>query len=186
MIRRPPRSTHCISSAASDVYKRQPVHTAYSPLMADLGLFFDTWLGNGTWGFLSIVVFNVWRGGSFTGIFLLAALNGIPQGLFDYAALEVRGGWRKFWMVTVPLLRPFLALAAVLSFTTAVADLGNAWLQTGHRNVYPIIWTQSYQYAISGGQWGKAAALSLIILPALMVILLACYRVIEPLEDGAG
>jgi multiple sugar transport system permease protein len=163
-----------------------PVHTAYSPWMADLGLFFDTRLGSGTWGFLSIVAFNVWRGGSFTGIFLLAALNGIPQGLSDYAALEVKGGWRMFWMVTVPLLRPFLALAAILSFTTAVADLGNVWLQTGHRDVYPIIWTLSFQYAINAGQWGKAAALSLIILPILAVTLLACYRVIEPLEDGAA
>jgi multiple sugar transport system permease protein len=160
-----------------------PVHTAYSGLTANLGLFFDSWLGSGTWGFLSLVAFNVWRGGSFTGIFLLAALNAIPSDLFDFAALDVKDRWRKFWMVTVPLLRPFLALAVFLSLTTAVADLGDVWLQTGRRDVYPIIWTQALHYAIIGGQWGKASALSLILLPALAVILLGCYRLFEPLED---
>jgi len=164
------------------LFTTPPVHTVYSALMADLRFFFDDRLGEGTWGFLSLIVFNVWRGGSFTGIFLLAALNGIPQELLDYAALEVRNGWRKFWKVTVPLLRPFLALAVFLSLTSAVADLGNVWLQTGSRDVYPIIWTHAWRSAIFAGQWGQGSALSLILVPALAAILLACFRLFEPLE----
>jgi len=161
-----------------------PVHTAYSIPMGNLAAAFDRSLGTGTWGFLTLVVFNIWRGGSFTGIFLLAALKGIPQELFDYAALEVRDAWSHFRQVTLPLLRPFLALAAFLSLTTAVTDLGNAWLQTGGRDVYPIIWTHSFQYALLAGQWGKASALSLILVPLLAVFLFACYRLFEPLEDA--
>ncbi len=164
------------------LFTTPPIHTVYSALMADLRFFFDDRLGEGTWGFLSLIVFNVWRGGSFTGIFLLAALNGIPQELFDYAALEVRNSWRRFWMVTVPLLRPFLALAVFLSLTSAVADLGNVWLQTGSRDVYPIVWTHAWRSAIFAGQWGQGSALSLILVPALAAILLACFRLFEPLE----
>ncbi len=164
------------------LFTTPPVHTVYSALMADLRFFFDDRLGEGTWGFLSLILFNVWRGGSFTGIFLLAALNGIPQELFDYAALEVRNGWRRFWLVTVPLLRPFLALAVFLSLTSAVADLGNLWLQTGSRDVYPIVWTHAWRSAIFAGQWGQGSALSLILVPALAAILLACFRLFEPLE----
>jgi multiple sugar transport system permease protein len=160
-----------------------PVHAAYSPQLSSLRFFFDTRLGDGTWGFLSLILFNVWRGGSFIGIFLLAALNAVPHDLFEYAALEARSVWRKFWMVTVPLLRPFLALATFLSLTSAVADLGNAWSQSGHRIVYPIVWTQAMHYALLGGQWGKGAALSLILVPVLLVILLVCYRLFEPLEE---
>jgi ABC-type sugar transport system permease subunit len=151
--------------------------------MASLRLFFDDRWGDGTWGFLNLILFNVWRGGSFTAVFLLAAFNAIPQDLFDYAALEVRNGWRRFWMVIVPLLRPFLALALFLSLTTAVVDLGNVWLLTGRRDMYPIIWTQAFQTAIFRGQWGEASALSLVLVPALIVILIACFRLFEPLED---
>jgi multiple sugar transport system permease protein len=160
-----------------------PLHTAYSVAMSDLRFFVDGWLGDGTWRFLSLVVFNMWRGGSFVGILLLAALNGIPQDLFDYASLEVRSLWRKFWMVTVPLLRPFLALAAFLSLASAVADLGNVYMLSGLRITYPLVWTQAFHLAIIGGQWGKAAALSLILLPVLALILFVCYRLFEPLEE---
>jgi multiple sugar transport system permease protein len=163
-----------------------PLHSAFSGAMSDLRLFFDQLLGMGSWGFISLVVFNVWRGGSFMGIFLLAALNGIPQDLFDYADLEVKHAWRKFWMVTVPLLRPFLALATFLSFVGAVVDLGNVFELSGFRNVYPIVWTQAFHLAITGGQWGQAAALSLILMPVLVLILLVCYRVFEPLEEDTA
>ena len=160
-----------------------PVHAAYSLQLSSLRFLFDGRLGDGAWGFLSLILFNVWRGGSFVGIFLLAALNGIPQDLFEYAALEVRSAWRRFWMVTVPLLRPFLALATFLSVASAVADLGNVWLQSGQRIVYPIVWTQAMHYALLGGQWGKGAALSLTLVPVLLVILFGCYRLFEPLEE---
>jgi len=165
-------------------YMTPPLHTAYGPVMVDLRLFFDDHVGDGAWGFFSLILFNIWRGGSFTAIFLLAALNGIPQDLFDYAVLEVKSAWRSFWLVIVPLLRPFLALAAFLSLTSAVGDLGNVWSMTGGRVVYPIVWTQAIHYATFGGQWGKALALSLISLPVLLLILLACFRLFEPLEES--
>lgn len=160
-----------------------PVHAAYSPVLAAAQFAVDRHLGDGAWGFLGVVALNVWRGGSFTGIFLLAALNSLPQDLFDYAALEVRQGWRRFWLVVVPLLRPFLALAAFLSFTTAVTDLANVWFQSGQRIVYPIVWTQAMRDALQGGAWGRASAAALILLPALAALLLACYRLFEPLEE---
>ncbi len=159
-----------------------PVHAAYGPALAQVRFAVDGWLGDGAWGFVSLIALNVWRGGSFTGIFLLAALSGIPQELFDAAALDVGAGWRRFWMVVVPLLRPFLALAAFLSFATAVTDLGNVWVQSGERIVYPIVWTQAMHYAIIGGQWGKGSALILLPVPALLAVLWVCFRLFEPLE----
>jgi multiple sugar transport system permease protein len=159
-----------------------PLHSSYATVMNNLHFAVDNALGYGAWGFISLILFNVWRGGSFVGIFLLAALNGIPQALFEYAALEVRNPWRKFWMVTVPLLRPFLALATFLSLVSAVVDLGNVYELSGYRDVYPVVWTLADHLAITGGQWGRAAALSLVLLPVLFLILLVCYRLFDPLE----
>jgi len=111
--------------------------TRYSRLIADADLVIlgsyvpggavlgDNALGFGTWGFLSVILLNIWRGGSFVGIFLLAARNGIPDQLFEYASLEARSAWQMFWKVTVPVLRPFLALAAFLTLTGAVGEDSN-------------------------------------------------------------
>ncbi len=160
-----------------------PIPASHADFMARLHLFFDSAFGNGTWGFVSVILLNIWRGGSFVGIFLLAARNGIPDQLFEYAALEVRSHWRMFWLVTVPVLRPFLALAAFLTLTSAVGDLSTLWMQSGQRDVYPIVWTQATHAAMNGGLWGRAAAETFVLVPVLAVILLICFRLFEPLEE---
>ena len=161
-----------------------PIPTAYSALMSSLKVTVDAALGYGAWAFLSVTLFNVWRGSSFIGVFLLAGLNAIPPELFDCALLESRSGWRRFWLVTVPLLRPFLALAAFLSLTTAFSDLANVWMLTAGRIVFPVIGTQAYWLAIKGGQFGPASALALALVPFLLAVLVVLFRSFDPPEEA--
>ena len=160
-----------------------PIPASYANFMAHWRVLADNALGFGTWGFVGVILLNVWRGGSFVGIFLLAARNGIPDQLFEYASLEARSAWQMFWAVTVPLLRPFLALATFLTLTSAVADLSNLWMQSGQRDVYPVVWTEASRLALNGGLFGRASAETLVLLPVLVAILLVCYRLFEPLEE---
>ena len=162
-----------------------PVTTAYSELMGRGKQIVDHALGGGAWAFLSVTLFNVWRGSSFIGVFLLAGLNAIPPELFDYALLESKSAWQRFWHVTVPLLRPFLALGLFLSLTTAFADLANVWMLTAGRIVFPVIGTHAYWLAIRGGQFGPASALSLMLVPFLLIVLFLLFRLFEPADtDG--
>jgi ABC-type sugar transport system permease subunit len=160
-----------------------PITTAYSVFMGTIKYVVDNTLGGGAWAFISVTLFNIWRGSSFIGVFLLAGLNAIPTELFDYALLESSSAWQRFWRVTVPLLRPFLALAVFLSLTTAFADLANVWMLTAGRIVFPVIGTQAYWLAIKGGQFGPASALSLMLVPFLLVALLILFRLFEPADD---
>jgi multiple sugar transport system permease protein len=161
-----------------------PIPTAYSPFMGTLKYTVDSALGGGAWAFLSVTLFNVWRGSSFIGVFLLAGLNAIPPELFDCAVLESQSAWRRFWLVTIPLLRPFLALAVFLSLTTAFADLANVWMLTAGRIVFPVIGTQAYWLAIKGGQFGPASALSLVMVPFLLAALALLFRSFDPPEEA--
>jgi ABC-type sugar transport system permease subunit len=160
-----------------------PIPTAYSAFMGSMKATVDAALGSGAWAFLSVTLFNVWRGSSFIGVFLLAGLNAIPPELFDCALLESRSAWRRFWLVTVPLLRPFLALAVFLSLTTAFADLANVWMLTAGRIVFPVIGTQAYWLAIKGGELGLASALALVMVPLLLAALMALFRAFDPPEE---
>ena len=157
-----------------------PIPTAYSPFMGHLKVSVDHALGTGAWSFLAVTLFNIWRGSSFIGVFLLAGINAVPPELFECALLESRSAWRRFWLVTMPLLRPFLALAVFLSLTTAFADLANVWLLTAGRVVFPVIGTQAYWLAIKGGQFGPASALSLMLAPFLIVVLALLFRAFDP------
>src|SRR5439155_1711057 len=84
---------------------------------------------------------------------LLAGINAIPPELFECALLESKSRWRRFRLVTVPLLRPFLALAVFLSLTGAFADLANVWMLTAGRIVFPVIGTHAYVLAVKAGQY---------------------------------
>jgi ABC-type sugar transport system permease subunit len=142
----------------------------------------DSALGSGAWVFLSVALFNVWRGSSFIGVLLLAGINAVPPELFEYATLESNSAWQRFWAVTVPLLKPFLALGVFLSLTTSFADLANVWMLTAGRIVFPVLGTQAYWLAIQAGELGSASALSLLLVPFLLAALLVLFRLFDPPE----
>lgn len=157
-----------------------PLLTSYSLVLGNVKHAVDGVLGSGAWAFVSVALFNIWRGSSFIGILVLAGINAVPSELFECALLESRSGWRRFWLVTVPLLKPFLALAAFLSLTTAFADLANVWLLTGGRITFPVVGTLAYWLAVQAGQFGAASALSLTLVPPLLVALVVLFRMFDP------
>jgi multiple sugar transport system permease protein len=163
-----------------------PLTTSYSVVAGQLKHVVDGVFGGGAYSFASVVLFNIWRGSSFTAVFLLAGLNAIPTELLEYARLDTRGAWQRFWRVTAPLLRPYLALAVFLSFTTAFGDLANVWMLTGGRIMFPIVGTHAYWLGIQSGQFGQAAAWSLSLVPPLAVVLLVLFRWFDRGEEEAA
>ena len=159
-----------------------PIATAYSIFLGQLKYSVDSVFGGGAWAFGSVMLFNIWRGSSFIGVLLLAGINAIPPELFECAVLESKNPWRRFRLVTVPLLKPLLALGVFLSLTSAFADLANVWMLTAGRIVFPVIGTHAYWLAIKAGQFGPASALSLTLVPFLLGVLLVLFRIFDPVE----
>jgi multiple sugar transport system permease protein len=160
-----------------------PITTSYSTFMGGIKYAVDGALGTGAWAFTSVALFNIWRGSSFTAIFLLAGLNAIPTELFEYAQLETRSAWQRLHAVTLPLLRPYMALAVFLSVTTAFADLANVWMLTGGRVVFPVLGTQAYWLAIKAGRFAEGAARSLSLVPLLVLVMLLLFHWFDRREE---
>lgn len=160
-----------------------PITTSYSTFMGGVKYAVDGALGTGAWAFTSVALFNIWRGSSFTAIFLLAGLNAIPTELFEYAQLETRSAWQRLHAITLPLLRPYMALAVFLSFTTAFADLANVWMLTGGRVVFPVLGTQAYWLGIKAGQFAEGAARSLTLVPLLVLAVLLLFHWFDRREE---
>ena len=159
-----------------------PLITSYSVALGTLKQAVDGGLGTGAYAFASVALFNIWRGSSFTAVFLLAGLNAIPTELFEYAALETRSAWQRLSAVTLPLLRPYMALAVLLSFTTAFADLANVWMLTGGRIVFPVLGTQAYWLGIRNAQFADAATRSLSMVPLLVLAVIVLFRWVDRAE----
>jgi len=160
-----------------------PITTSYSTFMGGIKYAVDGAFGTGAWAFTSVALFNIWRGSSFTAIFLLAGLNAIPTELFEYAQLETRSAWQRLHAVTLPLLRPYMALAVFLSFTTAFADLANVWMLTGGRVVFPVLGTQAYWLGIKAGRFAEGTARSLSLVPLLVLAALLLFHWFDRREE---
>ncbi len=154
-----------------------------NPLLEGLGLadgpvlFFATH----TASFLSTVAMVVWK---FVGLYmliLLVGLQAIPNELYEAAAIDGAGRWQIFRRITLPLLRPSLALALILCVTGSLLAFDQFYLLTkgGPDNSTVTLVQLIYHQAFVRQNLGSAAALSLVLLLALLVLNLIWFRLLR-------
>ena len=93
-------------------------HVRYGLINEALGAIglgpFD-WLGNPHWAMPSIILFAVWKGFGANMIILIAALQAIPEDLYEAAKVDGATRWQQLRHVTLPMLGPTLLLVSILS-----------------------------------------------------------------------
>jgi multiple sugar transport system permease protein len=97
---------------------RYLLHTRYgllNDLLTHLGFPAIDWLGDPHWSMPAIVLLAVWKNFGYNMIILLAALQGIPDDLYEAARLDGAGAWARLRHITLPLLAPTLALVTLLT-----------------------------------------------------------------------
>jgi multiple sugar transport system permease protein len=130
------------------------------------------WLVDPNLALFSVILVNTWRGIPFFAITLLAGLQTIPQELYEATAIDGAGKLQRFWYVTLPLMLPILIITLVLSIIWTFSDFQIVYGLTGGGplNSTHLLATLSYQVGISSGRIGEGAAISLTMLPALLVL----------------
>lgn len=100
-------------------YMYNGVYGVLTVLASNLGLGHPQFLGTPTLAIMSLLVAEVWKTTPFVVIIVLAGLVMIPEDLYEAAALDGAGGWATFWKVTLPMLRPTIALVILFRFLQA-------------------------------------------------------------------
>ena len=77
------------------------------------------WLGDARLAMGAVIVAYVWRTTPFNILLYHAGLRGIPRDYYEAAQMDGAAGWRVFWHVTLPLLRPIIAVSLILRTTFA-------------------------------------------------------------------
>ncbi len=88
------------------------------------------WLTNPMLAFISVVIVNVWLSYPFFTIVILAALQSVPQELSEAARIDGASPWQRFHTITLPLLRPAITPATILSAITTFQMFGVVYLIT--------------------------------------------------------
>ena len=132
------------------------------------------WLTDPDMAMFSVIIVNTWRGTPFLAISVLAGLQSIPLELYDAAAIDGAGKLHRFRFVTLPLVMPVLLTTLVLSTIWTFSDFGIVYGLTkgGPMNATHVLATLSYGTALSAGNTGEGAAISLTMLPILLPLII--------------
>ena len=139
------------------------------------------WLGQKHYAMAAVVTVNVWRGLPFFAITILAGLVSIPRDLHEAAEADGAGPAARFWYITLPLLRPVLAVVVLFSTIFTFSDFNIVYVLThgGPINSTHLFATLARQVGLESGQIGQGAAISLYLFPVLVFVVWAQLRFVR-------
>jgi ABC-type sugar transport system permease subunit len=139
------------------------------------------WAGNPDTALYAVTVPYIWRTLPFAIILVHAALQGIPRELYEQGAVDGARAWRRFWHITLPLLRPVIAVILILrtAFAFAVFEEILAITQGGPGDATWVAAWYSYKITFSPpNNFGMGSASAFILALMIGVMALVYLRTI--------
>jgi alpha-1,4-digalacturonate transport system permease protein len=134
-------------------------------------------LVNADWAKFWVIIISVWAYMGFYTLILLAGLQSIPSDLYEAASVDGANGWDAFWNITMPLLRPQMAVVMVLSLIRAVQIFDIVFAFTGGgpgtATLYLVQYIYNNGFSSPAKQYGLASAASLLMAGVLIVLTIA-------------
>ncbi len=128
-----------------------------------------------------VILLGIWRNFGTAMILFLAGLQAVPEDVYEAAALDGAGWWRRLWHVTLPLLLPTILLVSVLLTTFFLQVFDEPYLLT---NGGPLGTTESvamYTYTQFGfGEFGLSSAASFVTLALVVCVSALQFRMLRP------
>ncbi|HSP38880.1 MAG TPA: sugar ABC transporter permease [Frankiaceae bacterium] len=134
------------------------------------------WLASPLLSILVITVVHVWGVLPLTVLVLLSGLNGIPADLYGAAAVDGASRLRQFWHITLPLLRPAVAVALTTGTVAALAIFDEIYVLNGTALSTRSAMMQVYDTTFRQLDFGHGSALS-ILLTVVTIVLAAVWVV---------
>jgi multiple sugar transport system permease protein len=130
------------------------------------------WIGTPNMALFSTIALVIWRFAGFNMLILLTGLQAIPLEVYEAARVDGANRWRSFRHITLPLLRPTIALMLILGITGSLLAFDQFFILTngGPDNGTTSIVMVIYRNAFFRFDLGGAAALSVVLLVALVAL----------------
>jgi multiple sugar transport system permease protein len=130
------------------------------------------WRGDPNLGLAAITAVHAWRIIPFAVVIFLAGLASIPAEVDDAAKIDGATGLKKFWYVTFPLQLPIAIVAVLFGIVFTATDMAVVYILTqgGPFNSTHMLTSWAYQTGINSGNLAEGAAISLYLLPVLVIV----------------
>ncbi|OBI18468.1 carbohydrate ABC transporter permease [Mycobacterium sp. E2497] len=139
------------------------------------------WLVDPRWAMASLCIVSVWRSVPFATVILLAAMQGVPETVYEAARIDGAGEIRQFVSITVPLIRGSISFVGVISIIHAFQAFDMVYVLNG-ANGGPetatyVLGIMLFQHAFSFLEFGYASALAWVMFAILLVLTVVQLRI---------
>ena len=132
------------------------------------------WLVEPRWAMVSLCIVSVWRSVPFATVILLAAMQGVPETVYEAAKIDGAGELRQFVFITVPLIRGAMSFVVVISIIHAFQAFDMVYVLNGanggpETGTY-VLGIMLFQHAFSFLEFGYASALAWVMFAILLAV----------------
>ena len=144
------------------------------------------WLTSTEWSLIGVSIASIWWDLGLAFVLFLAALQDVPQELYEAAEVDGANRWRKFWHVTLPHLRPVLSMVITLQLISTMRIFSQVYVMTngGPAGSSSSVIHYIYQTAVVRTAMGYASAVSILLFLVILAVTLVQRCVIR--ERGRG
>jgi ABC-type sugar transport system permease subunit len=151
-----------------------------------LGVWTHPWLGDPATALPAVIAVSVWKNVGFSLVILLAGLQSLPQDVVEAARVDGANAWQLTLRVITPLMRPILALTALLSIIGGLKVFDLVFIMTRGGPTYSteVLATMLYREAFELNHMGIASAVAVILVALVLSIARVQTLVLDRSPEG--
>ncbi len=136
----------------------------------------------------AIIIPTIWRYWPFSMLLLLAGLQAIPEELYEAADIDGASGWKKFWMITFPQLRPVWAILILFGLIYNVYSFNIVIMMFGFGAGFPGEWgdllmTNIFRNSFMQWNFGVGAAASVVLMVTMFILVNIWFHFYRKVEE---
>ncbi|NLG24037.1 MAG: sugar ABC transporter permease [Clostridiales bacterium] len=135
------------------------------------GVVGPSWLGSTQWAMPAIIIMSIWKGSGYNMVIFLAALQGVPQELYESARIDGASWWRQLRHITIPMVSPTTFFILIISIISSFQMFEQTYVMTKGGPAYATLSLvfYTYQQAFDYFRMGYASALAWVLFAVIMV-----------------
>jgi multiple sugar transport system permease protein len=142
------------------------------------------WFGERFSAFLVIIAAEIWKTTPFMALLLLAGLTTIDDQLYEAARVDGATAWQRFWRITLPLMKPAIAVALLFRTLDAFRVFDSIFVMTRGAQDTQSVSILGYDQLISRLNLGLGSAVSVLIFLIVLLIAFVFVRVLGAAVPG--
>ncbi len=174
-----PQVTATVAIAMVWLWIFNPQYGILNAALEMVGIPGKAWLVDPDWALWSVIIVGAWQGIGIKMLIYIAALQNIDESLYEAASLDGASSVRKFFSITLPMLKPATFFVFIISIIGAFQVFDQIYVLTdgGPANATTMMTYEVYRSAFQEFRMGMAAAQSVVLFAFLLVMTLISRRV---------